>query len=98
MGGNQLGQLGLTVRDLMQCEMSLSGVTNSSVQIIGALFIRVSGSDTQQKVWTTTHLCYMARGVDRTILSKGAGRDLGLVDITSLSWFLCEPGQCLLHS
>ena len=44
MGTNQLGQLGLTVRDLMDCEMSLSGVTNSSVQIIGALFVRVRGA------------------------------------------------------
>ena len=76
MGANQLGQLGLTVRDLMECEMSLSGVTNSSVQIVGALFVHVTGSDTQQKVWTTTQLCYVARGVDKMILSKEACRDL----------------------
>ena len=69
MGTNQLGQLGLTVWDLLECEMSLSGVTNSSVQIIGALFVRVSGSDSQQKVWTTDQLCYVARGVDRMVFN-----------------------------
>ena len=90
MGTNQLGQLGLTVRDLMDCEMSLSGVTNSSVQIIGALFVRVTGSDTQQKVWTTTQLCYVARGVDRMILSKEACRDLGLVTKDFPSVGSCE--------
>ena len=90
MGTNQLGQLGLTVRDLMECEMSLSGVTNSSVQIIGALFVRISGSDTQQKVWTTTQLCYVARGVDRMILSKEACRDLGLVNKDFPSIGSCE--------
>ena len=40
----QLGQLELTVRDLM-CEMSLSGVTNSSVQ--------ASGSDTGARLSST---------------------------------------------
>ena len=90
IGTNQLGQLGLTVRDLMDCEMSLSGVTNSSVKIIGALFVRVSGSDNQQKVWTTTQLCYVARGVDRMILSKEACRDLGLVTRDFPSIGSCE--------
>ena len=44
--------------------------------MVDALFVRVTGSDTQQKVWTTTQLCYVARGVDRMILSKEACRDL----------------------
>ena len=59
MGTNQLSQLGLTVRDLMECQMSLSSFTNSIVQIVGALFVRVTGSDTQQKVWITNKLCYV---------------------------------------
>ena len=46
----QLGQLELTVRDLM-CEMSLSGVT--SVQILGALFVQASGSDTGARLSST---------------------------------------------
>ena len=74
----------------MDCEMSLSGVTNSSVQIIGAVFVSVSGSDTQQKVWKTTQLCYVARGVDRMILSKEACRDLGLVTKNFPSVGSCE--------
>ena len=41
-GTNQLGQLGLTVRDLMDCEMS--GVTNSSVLGYNKYRIRVDGS------------------------------------------------------
>ena len=61
---------------MMDCELSLSGVANSSVQII----VRSRVPDTHQKVMTTFQLCYMARGLDRMILSEEASRDLGLVD------------------
>ena len=41
-------------------------------------FSRPPGRELKGKVWTTTQLCYVARGVDRMILSKEACRDLGL--------------------
>ena len=60
---------------MMDCELSFSGVANISVQII----VRSRVPDTHQKVMTTFQLCYMARGLDRMILSEEASRDLDLV-------------------
>ena len=79
MGPQQLSQLGLSKCDLMGVQMRLSAANGSGLNILGALFINISGESHLGKVYQTKQLCYVAEGVDKLLLSKEACQKLGMI-------------------
>ena len=73
IGPLQLSKLGLSKDDLMEVEMRLSGANGSGLNILGALFINISGESSLGKVFQTKQLCYVAEGVDKMLLSRHIG-------------------------
>ena len=80
MGPGQLTRIGLSVKDLMEVDLKLSGANGSSIGILGGLFITITGEDSNGKKWSTKQLCYVAEGVTRLMLSKEACVQLGIIN------------------
>ena len=72
MGPGQLPGLGLSVTDLLEVDLRLSGANGSSIRILGGMFITITGEDSSGKKLSTKQLCYVAEGVTRLMLSKDA--------------------------
>ena len=72
MGPRELSKLGLMENDLLQVEMKLNGANGSQLRILGGVFLVISGTDADGKLWETNQLCYVAEGVEKLLLSKEA--------------------------
>ena len=68
-------QLGLKAKDLVPCTMRINGANNTGFEIVGAVFLTLSG----QGGWETRQMVYISRGVNEFYLSKEACRDLGTI-------------------
>ena len=80
MGRGQLPSLGLSVNDLMEVDLRLSGANGSGIRILGGVFITITGEDGSGKKWSTKQLCYVAEGITRLMLSKEACVQLGIIN------------------
>ena len=80
MGTEELRKLGLTEKDLLPVGMKLHGANGSNIQILGAVFVTISGQDAAGKTWETNQLCYVAKGVGKLLLSKEALVKLGIIN------------------
>merc|ERR1739844_415161 len=56
MGPAQLPGLGLSVKDLMEVDLRLSGANGSSIRIRGGVFISNKGVDASGMKWSTKQL------------------------------------------
>ena len=79
MGPRELAKLGLSEKDLIPVEMKLGGANGSQLEILGGLFLVISGTDAAGKHWETNQLCYVAKGVEKLLLSKEACIKLGIL-------------------
>ena len=77
IGPLQLSKLGLSKCDLMEVKMRLSGANGSGINILGALFVNISGESSLGKVYSTKQLCYVAGGVDK--MSREVCETLGII-------------------
>ena len=59
--------------------MRLSGANGSGINVLGALFVNISGESSLGKVYSTKQLCYVAEGVDKMLLSREACETLGII-------------------
>ena len=48
-GSRQLPGLGLSVKDLMEVDLRLSGANGTSIRILGGMFITITGEDSSGK-------------------------------------------------
>ena len=79
MGPTQLYKLGITEQDLLVPELSLKTANTSGIDIVGALFVEISGKDVCGLVRKTCQLCYIAKGVKELLLSKEACEKLDML-------------------
>ena len=82
MGSKQLSQLGLSVGDLMAVEFKMSAANSSSIKLLGALFIVISGRDASGQLYETHQLAYVGDGISGMLLSKEALEKLGMLPDT----------------
>ena len=82
MGTEELRKLGLSEKDLLPVDMNLQGANGSKLQILGAIFIIISGRDAAGKTWETNQLCYVADKVGKLLLSKEGLVKLGIISKT----------------
>ena len=87
IGPEHLSKLGLSKCDLMEVEMRLSAANGSGLNIIGALFVNISGESSLGEFFQTKQLCYVADGVDKMLLSRGACEKLGIINKVPCRWF-----------
>ena len=79
MGTEELRKLGLSEKDLLPVDMKLNGANGSKIQILGAIFIVISGRDDAGKIFKANQLCYVAEKVGKLLLSKEALIKLGMI-------------------
>ena len=80
IGPAQLSSLGLSRQDLMATEQRLAGANGSSIEILGALFVVISGVTNDGVQYDTRQLCYVCTGVNELLLSREACVKLGMID------------------
>ena len=79
MGLTQLHALGLTKRDLLQPILSLKAANTSGINIIGVVFLMITGWDRYGNKWRTHQLCYVSEDVEQLLLSREACEQLGML-------------------
>ena len=79
MGLTQLHALGLTRRDLLQPLLSLKAANTSGINIIGVVFLMITGWDRYESRWGTHQLCYIREDVEQLLLSREACEQLGMI-------------------
>ena len=81
MGPTQLYKFGMTEHDLLIPELSLKAANTSGIDIVGALFVEISGKDVSGLVRKTRQICYVAKGITELLLSKEACEKLGMIPV-----------------
>ena len=79
MGLTQLHALGLTRKDLLLPVLNLKAANSSGINIIGVVFIMVTGFDNEGKRWRTHQMVYVSEDVDQLLLSREACVQLGMI-------------------
>ena len=78
-GMKVLHRLGLHQQDLISVTMEMRTATNSGITILGALPLRLSGTNPLRHVVESRQLTYITDSSDKLFLSKEACIDLGII-------------------
>ena len=79
MGKEQLQAVGLSRTDLLMPALNLRAANTTGIDIIGCVYISISGVDRSGQNWVTNQLCYIAEQITQLILSREACEQLGMV-------------------
>ena len=79
MGLTQLHALGLTRNDLLPPVLNLRAANTSGINIIGVVFVMITGYDGDGKRWRTHQVVYVAENVEQLLLSREACTQLGMI-------------------
>ena len=80
-GKNNLPKLGLKAADLIPVTTKMRSAGNDSITILGAIFLRISGTDTHGMVLTTHQMTYVSNHTSGFFLNRGACADLGIISV-----------------
>ena len=75
-----LRYLGVSEQELTPLSNSVRAANGQALELLGGLFITVSGQDSTGETRVTRQQCYIARNASTLFLSKSGCRDLGIVD------------------
>ena len=79
MGVTQLHALGLTRNDLLTLVLNLRAANTSGINILGVVFLMITGWDKQGRRWRTHQVVYVSEGVEQLLLSREACVQLGMI-------------------
>ena len=79
MGLTQLHALGLTRNDLLLPVLNLRAANTTGINIIGVVYIMITGYDRHGKRWRTHQMVYVSEDVEQLILSNEACAQLGMI-------------------
>ena len=79
MGLTQLHALGLTRNDLLPPVLNLRAANTSGINIIGVVYIMITGYDRHGKRWRTHQVVYVSEDVEQLLLSNEACAKLGMI-------------------
>ena len=77
MGPRQLYKLGMT--DLLEPLLGLSAANKTGINILGAVYLAVSGKFKLGKLCKSNQLCYVAESGDQFLVSREAYQQLGML-------------------
>ena len=78
-GTNLLHTFGYTTSDLIPVTTKMSSASGENIKIIGAVPLRLSGSDAHGRTYTTRQMVYITDRPGPFFLSRGACTDLGVI-------------------
>ena len=80
IGLTQLNAMGLHQGDLLSSGLDLKAANSTGIDILGVVFIVITGYDANNKPVRTKQTCYVASGVSRMMLSRKACQELGIIE------------------
>ena len=78
-GIDTLIKLGLSKKDLIPVTTQMRSAANDSIQLLGAIFIELEGSNVYGKQVKTKQMVYISEKTEAFYLSRSACRDLGII-------------------
>ena len=78
-GSNLLHKLGVTSTDLIPVRTKMRSANNEGIKLLGAILLRLSGSDENGHIYSTNQMTYITDCSDTFFLSRGACVDLGII-------------------
>ena len=75
----QLHTLGLTRNDLLAPILNLRAANTSGINILGVVFLMITGWDKHGRRWRTHQVVYVSEGVEQLLLSREACLQLGMI-------------------
>ena len=78
-GFKTVQRLGLTKSDLLSVKMKMHAANNQPISILGAIILRISGTDQNDNVKETRQMTYITKDSNNIFLSKAACIDLGMI-------------------
>ena len=77
-GFKTVQRLGLTKSDLLSVKMKMHAANDQPISILGAIILRISGTDQNDNVKETRQMTYITKDSNNIFLSKAACIDLGI--------------------
>ena len=78
-GMGLIRSLGLTRKDLLPVSLTLNSASNTSMSVLGAVFLHIRGKQPNGEYLESWQLCYIARGLKVMYLSHDACLHLKIV-------------------
>ena len=78
-GINTLVKLGLSRKDLIPVTTQMRSADNDRIELLGAIFIELSGNDEKGKQFKTKQMVYISRTTEAFYLNRSACHDLGII-------------------
>ena len=78
-GFKTVQRLGLTKSDLLPVKMKMHAANDQPISILGAIILRISGTDQNDNVKETRQMTYITKDSNNIFLSKAACIDLGMI-------------------
>ena len=79
LGINVAFKLGFKESDFLPVEYRMNAVNKNSINIIGAIILRLRGSDKEGYPLESAQICYITPDTDKMFISREACIDLGLI-------------------
>ena len=78
-GTNLLKMLGLSTKSLIPVNTRMQSADSESIELLGAMFIELSGHDDHGELHTTKQMVYISKNTNNFYLNKGGCEALGII-------------------
>ena len=78
-GVSTLVKLGLSRKDLIQVKTQMRSADNAGIELLGAIFIELSGNNEAGTQFKTKQMVYISRTTEAFYLNRSACNDLGII-------------------
>ena len=78
-GVSTLVKLGLSRKDLIPVKTQMRSADNAGIELLGAIFIELSGNDEAGTQFKTKQMVYISRTTEAFYLNRSACNDLGII-------------------
>ena len=81
-GTNLLRKMNLSTSNLIPVTTKMRSANNDSINLLGAILLNLSGSDSQGRTFSTNQMTYITNSTDTFFMSRNACTNLGIISET----------------
>ena len=78
-GMSTLAKLGIPARELIPVTTQMRSADNDHIELLGAIFMELSGNDEHGSHYKSKQMVYIAKGTEAFYLNRSACRELGII-------------------
>ena len=78
-GMSTLAKLGIPARELIPVTTQMRSADNDHIELLGAIFMELSGNDEHGSHYKSKQMVYIAKGTEAFYLNRSACHELGII-------------------